>query len=198
MEPCLSFKNRLRNLSFAQPNSAISEQCCAPHSTARNAINMISTRSCRTFSALGSGTLSNAVRKSCIGDPLESAGVLLRIHNLPLCKPPQLSSYAIPLQTIVSRSRQSTGSQGEGRARLCRRDGRKTEIVLPTRLYAPELNPDDLVWSYVKRTGTAKRPLASDELLQDRIEADLINLQNNRGLIRSFFKAPDVSCITDS
>jgi len=64
--------------------------------------------------------------------------------------------------------------------------------------YAPELNPDELVWSYVKRTGTAKRPLASNESLQDRIEADLINLQSNPGLIRSFFKAPDVAYITDS
>jgi hypothetical protein len=36
--PCLSIKNRLRNLSFARPNSAISEQCCAPHKTARNAL----------------------------------------------------------------------------------------------------------------------------------------------------------------
>jgi transposase len=63
--------------------------------------------------------------------------------------------------------------------------------------YAPELNPDELVWSYVKRTGTAKRPLASNESLQDRIEADLINLQNSPGLIRSFFKAPDVAYITD-
>jgi transposase len=43
--------------------------------------------------------------------------------------------------------------------------------------YAPELNPDELVWNYVKRTGTAKRPLASDECLQDRIEADLISLK---------------------
>src|SRR6516162_1921137 len=75
-------------------------------------------------------------------------------------------------------------------------DGKLKLFYLPG--YAPELNPDELVWSYVKRTGTAKRPLASDELLQDRIEADLINLQNNRGLIRSFFKAPDVSYITDS
>jgi transposase len=63
--------------------------------------------------------------------------------------------------------------------------------------YAPELNPDELVWSYVKRTGTAKRPLASNELLQDRVEADLINLQHNPGLVRSFFKAPDVAYITD-
>ena len=63
--------------------------------------------------------------------------------------------------------------------------------------YAPELNPDELVWSHMKRTGTAKRPLASNELLQERIEADLINIQNNRALVRSFFKAPDVAYIAD-
>ena len=63
--------------------------------------------------------------------------------------------------------------------------------------YAPELNPDELVWSYVKRTGTAKRPLRQNESLQDRIETDLIDLQNNPGLIRSLFKAPDVAYITD-
>ena len=63
--------------------------------------------------------------------------------------------------------------------------------------YAPELNPDELVWSHMKRTGTSKRPLASNELLQERIEADLINIQNNPALVRSFFKAPDVAYITD-
>jgi len=64
--------------------------------------------------------------------------------------------------------------------------------------YAPELNPDELVWSYMKRTGSAKRPLALNESLQERVEADLINIQNNPGLVRSFFKAPDVAYITDS
>src|SRR5262249_13055206 len=93
-----SLRKRFRNLSFARPNAAISEQCRVPHSTARNAINRISIRSWRGFFALGSGTLSNAVRERGIGDPLESVGVVLRIHNLPLCKPPQLSSNAIPLR----------------------------------------------------------------------------------------------------
>jgi transposase len=63
--------------------------------------------------------------------------------------------------------------------------------------YAPELNPDELVWSHMKRTGTAKRPLASNEVLQERIEADLIRIQNDRALVRSFFKAPDVAYIAD-
>ena len=63
--------------------------------------------------------------------------------------------------------------------------------------YAPELNPDELVWNYVKRTGTAKSPLASGESLQDRIEADLQAVQKNPGLVRSFFRAPSVAYITD-
>src|SRR5246500_2403180 len=63
--------------------------------------------------------------------------------------------------------------------------------------YAPELNPDELVWNYMKRTGTAKRPLAEGQCLQDRIEADLLVIQNTPALIRSFFKAPDVAYITD-
>ena len=63
--------------------------------------------------------------------------------------------------------------------------------------YAPELNPDELVWNYIKRTGTAKRPLIQGQRLQDRIEADLLLLQSNPALVRSFFRAPDVAYITD-
>jgi transposase len=63
--------------------------------------------------------------------------------------------------------------------------------------YAPELNPDELVWSHMKRNGTAKRPLASNESLQDRVEADLFKIKKNRALIRSFFRAPDVAYISD-
>src|SRR5262249_44625099 len=32
--------------------------------------------------------------------------------------------------------------------------------------YPAELNPDELVWSYVKRTGTARHPLACNESLK--------------------------------
>jgi hypothetical protein len=49
----------------------------------------------------------------------------------------------------------------------------------------------------MKRTGTAKRPLTSKELLQDRIEADLFKIQKSPALVRSFFKAPDVVYISD-
>jgi transposase len=63
--------------------------------------------------------------------------------------------------------------------------------------YAPELNPDELVWNYMKRTGTAKRPLAKGESLHDRIDAELLKIQRNSALVCSFFKAESVSYITD-
>jgi transposase len=63
--------------------------------------------------------------------------------------------------------------------------------------YAPELNPDELVWSHMKRTGTAKKPLKAGEQLQPRIEADLLAIKNNPALVRSFFKAPSVAYISD-
>jgi transposase len=63
--------------------------------------------------------------------------------------------------------------------------------------YAPELNPDELVWNHVKRTGTAKSPLKQGESLQDRIEADLLQIQSDYSLIRSFFTAESVSYISD-
>jgi transposase len=63
--------------------------------------------------------------------------------------------------------------------------------------YAPELNPDELVWNYVKRTGTAKSPLAFGELLQDRIDADLQAVRADPALVRSFFRAPSVAYIAD-
>ena len=63
--------------------------------------------------------------------------------------------------------------------------------------YAPELNPDELVWNYVKRTGTAKSPLVSGESLQDRIEADLQAVQDDPALVRAFFRALTVAYIAD-
>ncbi len=63
--------------------------------------------------------------------------------------------------------------------------------------YAPELNPDELVWNHIKRTGTAKAPLAKGESLHDRIDGELSNIQRNRALVRSFFRAQSVSYISD-
>ena len=73
--------------------------------------------------------------------------------------------------------------------------GRLTLHFLPG--YAPDLNPDELVWSHVKRTGTARRPLQQGEKLDERIAAELLAVQRNRALLRSFFRTPSVSYITD-
>ena len=74
-------------------------------------------------------------------------------------------------------------------------EGRLTLHLLPG--YAPELNPDELVWSHVKRTGVARAPLRKGERLQDKIEAQLARIKDAPRLVRSFFRAPSVSYITD-
>src|SRR3954464_8725722 len=63
--------------------------------------------------------------------------------------------------------------------------------------YAPELNPDELVWSHMKRTGVARAPLRKGENLQDRIAAQLAAIKRIPRLVRSFLQAPDVAYITD-
>jgi transposase len=58
--------------------------------------------------------------------------------------------------------------------------------------YAPDLNPDEFVWSYMKNNGVSKKPLKKNESLDDRVAQDLAKLQGNRKLVRSFFGAQSV------
>lgn len=73
--------------------------------------------------------------------------------------------------------------------------GRLTLHFLPG--YAPDLNPDELVWSHAKRTGVARRPLMKGEKLQDRVQEQLQKIGDNPKLVRSFFKHPSVAYISD-
>ncbi|MDA1118022.1 MAG: IS630 family transposase [Proteobacteria bacterium] len=73
--------------------------------------------------------------------------------------------------------------------------GKLTLHFLPG--HAPDLNPDELVWSHVKRTGPARRPLQKGEKLRDKIEEQLAKLQQMPRLVRSFFKAPSVAYVGD-
>lgn len=73
--------------------------------------------------------------------------------------------------------------------------GKLTLHFLPG--YAPDLNPDELVWSYAKRTGVARNPLRSGEKLVDRVHAQLTDIKTRPGLVRSFFKHPSVAYISD-
>jgi len=63
--------------------------------------------------------------------------------------------------------------------------------------YAPELNPDELVWSYMKRSGVARAPLRRGERLSDKIAAQLAAIKRMPQLVRSFFQAPTLAYITD-
>jgi transposase len=58
--------------------------------------------------------------------------------------------------------------------------------------YAPDLNPDEFVWSHMKQNGVSKKPLKQNESLQKRIDQDLNALKGNRELVRSFFCAESV------
>ena len=73
--------------------------------------------------------------------------------------------------------------------------GKLTLHFLPG--YAPDLNPDELVWSYAKRTGVARSPLRSGEKLAERIHAQLLDIKARPNLVRSFFRHPSVAYISD-
>ena len=74
-------------------------------------------------------------------------------------------------------------------------DGKLTLHYLPG--YAPDLNPDELVWSYAKRTGTARQPLRKGETLEAQVTQQLTAIGRQPALVRSFFKHPSVAYITD-
>jgi len=63
--------------------------------------------------------------------------------------------------------------------------------------YAPELNPDEFVWNYVKNEGVSKKPLKRNESLRARVNADLANIKRRPALVRSFFSAPSVAYTKD-
>lgn len=63
--------------------------------------------------------------------------------------------------------------------------------------YAPDLNPDEFVWSHMKQNGVSKKPLKQNEALRDRVEADLLAIKADPELVRSFFRAESVAYTTD-
>ncbi|WP_075249527.1 transposase, partial [Xanthomonas oryzae] len=73
--------------------------------------------------------------------------------------------------------------------------GRLTLHFLPGD--APDLNPDELVWSYTKRTGVARSPLRSGEKLADQVHDQLSDIAARPELVRSFFRHPGVAYISD-
>jgi len=74
-------------------------------------------------------------------------------------------------------------------------EGRLELHFLPP--YAPDLNPDEFVWSYMKSNGVSKKPLKQNESLQKRVEQDLLAIKKDRKLVRSFFCAESVAYAKD-
>lgn len=60
--------------------------------------------------------------------------------------------------------------------------------------YAPDLNPDEHVWTYLK--GIFRRdPIHLGEHLEDTVEQSMIRVQSDRRLVRSFFGKPEVEYV---
>lgn len=69
-------------------------------------------------------------------------------------------------------------------------DGAIELVFLPS--YAPDLNPDELVWNQMRNIGTSKKPLKQGESLKNRAILDLENIKQNKRLIKSFFQEATV------
>jgi len=63
--------------------------------------------------------------------------------------------------------------------------------------YAPDLNPDEFVWSYMKNIGVSKKPLKKNESMRERVEEDLRTIKRDKSLVRSFFMAESVAYAMD-
>lgn len=78
---------------------------------------------------------------------------------------------------------------------LMGRANRISTHFLPS--YAPDLNPDEHVWSYLK--GTFKSaPLEKGDNLHARVEASLDVIASDRDLVQSFFDHPAVSYVREA
>ena len=74
-------------------------------------------------------------------------------------------------------------------------EGRLELHFLPP--YAPDLNPDEFVWSYAKSNGVSKKPLRRNESLKERVAADLEAIRRDKWLVKSFFGAMSVAYAKD-
>ena len=70
----------------------------------------------------------------------------------------------------------------------------KRLTVYPLPGYAPDLNPDEHVWTHLKRI-FRQNPLARDEAIEARVEGTMTKLQRDRAAVRKLFEHPDVAYI---
>ena len=60
--------------------------------------------------------------------------------------------------------------------------------------YAPDMNPDEHVWGYLKNM-FRRTPLEERETLADAIDASMQTIAEDRRLVRSFFEHPEVAYV---
>ena len=70
-----------------------------------------------------------------------------------------------------------------------------TVVQLPA--YAPDLNPDEHVWSYLKGCFRSE-PLEQDEDLASSVHDTMESIAENRRLVRSFFGHAAVKYVKDA
>jgi transposase len=68
---------------------------------------------------------------------------------------------------------------------IAEEQGRIELYFLPP--YAPDLNPDEFVWNYMKNAGASKKPLKKNESLRKRVEDDLAAISQNKSLVAFFY-----------
>ena len=77
-------------------------------------------------------------------------------------------------------------------AKFLKDNGTRIQLfILPP--YAPDLNPDELVWNHLRQKGTARTPLKKGESLWERTFIDLELIRQDKNLVRSFFRNVSVS-----
>lgn len=74
---------------------------------------------------------------------------------------------------------------------------RRTNTCSPEPRYAPDLNPNELVWSYPQHTVNARRLLRSREHLGELVADQLADIGGQPDLVRSLFKQPTAAYIFD-
>lgn len=63
--------------------------------------------------------------------------------------------------------------------------------------YAPDLNPDEHVWSALK--GAFRRdPIRHSEVLLEKLETRMYQIKDDRALVRSFFDHPEVAYVKEA
>jgi len=60
--------------------------------------------------------------------------------------------------------------------------------------YAPDMNPDEHVWGYLKNM-FRRTPLEERETLADAVDASMQTIAGDRNLVRSFFQHPEVTYV---